>query len=354
MVEPSKGRREYKNENPIYTFSQELLWNYKRELTILCKSRITPSEFISFVTFIMIAREYEENAPTSSLYQHIQEVLHLTEDTRPSIGEKEDELSKELKRRREARRARMNRLGIPDDPRYAQLDTGMSDRSAPRERYNLTRIQFLELLDKDDFGIRKKIRLRQFISSHNTSGEDIMAFYAKLSELSNERSETTDLDTRIAYAINLNRYENNVLVDICYRIAKFCSDHQIKKIPDDEQKEFLGLITGSISGSILNTKLTSTEIPVLFIKNLISAALYKSPAEINNFVQLRYLGCIILNSHKDELSEVKFTSEDFWDFIYYNYPIFDLYQDIQWDKNGATFSILRKVIDIVAQDPLEN
>lgn len=165
MVGPSKGYKDYKNENPIYKFSQDLLWDYKRELTIWGKSRILPADFVSFITFIMVARKYEEDAPKSSLYEHIQQVFGLTEDTTPTIAAKEDYFSKVLKRRREARRATIDRVGVPDDPQFTQLDTGMQDRAEPREGYQLSRIQFLELCDEEDgyFGIQKKIVLRQFI-----------------------------------------------------------------------------------------------------------------------------------------------------------------------------------------------
>lgn len=355
MVGPSKEFREYKNENPIYKFYRDLLWDYKRELTILCKSRITPDQFISFVTFIMVARKYEENAPKLSLYKHIQQVFGLTEDTTPTIAEKEDYFSKLLKRRREARRATIDRVDVPDNPQFAQFDTGMQNRTEPRESYQLSRMQFLQLCDEDGghFGIQKKTVLRQFISSHNKSGKAIAEFYAKLAELCKKRSETVNIDTRVAYAINLNRYENSIPVDICYRIARFCSDHLIQKISDDAQEAYLALLAGSISGTILSNKITSTERPVLLTKNLISAALYKSEAEMSNYVQLRYLGCVIIDQNKDKLSKISFNAEDFWDFIYYNYPVFHLYQDIQWDEKGTTVSMLRKIIDILTQDSLQ-
>lgn len=182
-------------------------------------------------------------------------------------------------------------------------------------------------------------------------GSEIKDYYAELEEKSAQRSEVSDLDDRIIYAINLNKFENENLYGICYRIAQYCFDHKIKIIAREMENSLLALTAVICEGPVKVHKK-----PVLLIEKLLPSIISKSasgPEEaINKYGKLQFLGLQIRNALQG-LPHVEFTMDDYWEFICYDYNVFNLYQNIHWDSKGQTISALRKIVKIVAVKPLD-
>lgn len=354
MIKPNRTFVCYQNENPIYKFYQKLKNDYSNYLSLWCCPGMSVEEYISFITFEMISQRYEDESETMSLRQHQRELIEKEKgESSPSdVLEREKERSKDLRLRREFREAKLKRFNISDDPRYEQLHQGMKDRVAPKEGYNLTKIQSFQLEDKLDFQITKAHRLISFADSKNTRSSDIIDFYKEiLTKKSMEHSEATSLEDRIIYAINLNKFENENLYSICYRIARYCFDNKIKIVAENLENSLLAL-----TGAICCGPIQIHKKPVLLIEKLLPACINSSIADsrraYENYAMLQFEG-MKLRKDSSLLSGIQYTLEDFWEFIYYNYNVFDLYQNIRWDGKGQTISNLRKVIKIVAIKPLD-
>lgn len=364
MIKPSRNLVAYRSRNPIAIFSHELLYacrTYgppfsKEILDCSDNTSLKFEDFISFVIFQIIAQKMKLEAPIYSLRQHIKNQAQregISADA-SYILEKEKFYSRKLPIFLEAREAEMSRLKTPDIPAYKLSSGIMKGRENLKDGYILTRFQFLQIRDECDFHIKRVHELRRFINSRHSSRSDITGFYADLKRVSDVRSETLDIEDRIAYAINLDDYENKNLIAICYHIADYRSSYGIYEMTDD-MKSSLIAVTGTLPFEKFRVRLK----PVLLIKNLVPSALGKmddgnARLQIERYKKLQSIGFWLRNNpvlQEPLFTTYKFTLEDFWEFIYYDYNIFNLYQGVQWAEKKKIFPILRNTIDSVTLDP---
>lgn len=363
MIKPERNYIAYQSRNPISIFSQELLCacrnyrNYGFSDSMLDCSDSIPlkfDDFLSFVIFEVIAKDFKSKATTRSLRQNIKLDAERNGTTidEADILNKEKFYSSKLSIFLKAREAEMARLKIPDNPAYKLSSAGMKDRDNLKEGYELSRIQFLQLVDENDLKIKKVHELRRIANSHHSDAIDAAKnFYSDMEKVCVKRSEISDIEDRITYAINLDDFENKNLVDICYRIAEYCNNYNIRNITKDMEKSLIS-ITGQLSFGA-NKK------PVLLIKNLIPAALQEADDsnakfQIDRYKELQAFRLWLCNNPLPWgtlFTTYKFSLEDFWEFIYYDYNIFNLYQGIPWDGGKHLFPIWCRVVKSLTLDP---
>ena len=351
--------------NPLVQLCQKVRdqlpnWLNETTLEVMCDGPMTPTQFVSYLVFEAVAqkeRERESNE-TKAVYGYLQEALR--NDGSCPYGSDSSNSSdftvalknalRDLGLRKDFMAAEIKRLNIPWDVEALKW----RQKENARTGYQLTKIQFQQLIDRDDFCIKKVHELRRFINPKHAPNADVIRYYDDLTSHAERCYNETDPQKRAMSAINLNDFENRNLSFFLYHVAKYCVDHGIKEI--DKEVEH-NLLTISAAITFPNGS-TSTHKPVLAMKDYIPAAIHRDSNEIQQYLNLNEIGLIIRQVQLPEMLDgIEYTYEDIDDFVckWKFYDVFEIYSKIELHEDpqkNEIISLMRELVAKLTVDPL--